>query len=124
MQSAAKKQRYYDRLLYEQIDRAFMEGKQPIVFGYSLGKGQEALKILLRGGYSVQLCAVANVTNAQAFRARAQNQLATVQVEAKIRQAGGLYRVYIGPYPARSDAERLGKRITQAFGFPTTVAAH
>jgi hypothetical protein len=41
------------RLLYEQIDRAFMEGKQPIVFGYSLGKSQEALKILLRGGYSV-----------------------------------------------------------------------
>ena len=26
---------------------------QPIVFGYSLGKSQEALKILLRGGYSV-----------------------------------------------------------------------
>ena len=78
----------------------------------------------MRGGYSVQLGAFANFTNAQAFLARAQNQLATVQVEAKIRQAGGLYRVYIGPYPARSDAERLGKRITQAFGFPTTVAAH
>jgi rare lipoprotein A len=78
----------------------------------------------MRGGYSVQLGAFANFANAQAFLARAQNQLATVQVEAKIRQAGGLYRVYIGPYPARTDAERLGDRITQAFGFPTTVAAH
>ena len=78
----------------------------------------------MRGGYSVQLGAFANFANAQAFLARAQNQLATAQVEAKIRQAGGLYRVYIGPYPARSDAERLGERITQAFGYPTTVAAH
>ena len=41
------------RLLYEQIDRAFSEGDQPVVLGYSLGKSQEALKILLRGGYSV-----------------------------------------------------------------------
>ena len=78
----------------------------------------------VRGGFSVQLGAFANFANAQAFLARAQNQLATAQVEAKIRQAGGLYRVYIGPYPARGDAERVGQRITQAFGFPTTVAAH
>ena len=78
----------------------------------------------VRGGYSVQLGAFANYTNAQAFLARAQNQLAAMPVEAKIRQAGGLYRVYIGPYPVKSDAERLGERITQAFGFPTTVAAH
>jgi rare lipoprotein A len=78
----------------------------------------------VRGGFSVQLGAFANFANAQAFLARAQNQLAMAQVEAKIRQAGGLYRVYIGPYPARGDAERVGQRITQAFGFPTTVAAH
>lgn len=40
-------------MLAAQIDRAFLEGKQPVVLGYSLGKSQEALKILLRGGYSV-----------------------------------------------------------------------
>ena len=76
------------------------------------------------GGYSVQLGAFANFANAQAFLAHAQNQLAAAQVEAKIRQAGGLYRVYIGPYPARSDAARVGERITQAFGFATSVAPH
>ena len=78
----------------------------------------------VRGGYSVQLGAFASFSNAQAFLARAQNQLVSVQVEPKIRQAGGLYRVYIGPYAVRSDAQRLGERITQAFGFPTTVAVH
>jgi len=76
------------------------------------------------GGYSVQLGAFANFANAQAFLTHAQNQLAAAQVEAKIRQAGGLYRVYIGPYPARTDAERVGERITQAFGFATSVAPH
>ena len=78
----------------------------------------------VRGGYSVQLGAFANYANAQVFLARVQNQLASLPVETKIRQAGGLYRVYIGPYPVRTDAERLGERITQAFGFSTTVATH
>lgn len=78
----------------------------------------------VRGGYSVQLGAFANYVNAQAFLAHVQNQLASVKVEARIRQAGGLYRVYVGPYADRSDAQRLGERITQAFGYPTTVAAH
>ena len=76
------------------------------------------------GGYSVQLGAFANFANAQAFLVRAQNQLAAAQVEAKIRQAGGLYRVYIGPYPARNAAERVGDRISAAFGFATTIAPH
>jgi rare lipoprotein A len=78
----------------------------------------------MQGGYSVQLGAFSNYANAQAFLARAQNQLANARVEAKIRQAGGLYRVYIGPYAGRSEAQRVGDRITSAFGFPTTIAAH
>jgi rare lipoprotein A len=78
----------------------------------------------MAGGFSVQLGAFASFANAQAFLARAQNQLATAQVEAKIRQAGGLYRVYIGPYPARNEAERVRGRITQAFGYATTIAPH
>jgi len=76
------------------------------------------------GGYSVQLGAFASFANAQSFLAHAQNQLAQATVEAKIRQAGGLYRVYIGPYTARDEAERVGERITQAFGFATTIAPH
>ena len=74
------------------------------------------------GGFAVQLGAFANYSNAKAFLARVENQLAQAGVEAKIRQAGGLYRVYIGPYPARDEAQRMGERISQVFGFPTTVA--
>jgi len=78
----------------------------------------------MQGGFSVQLGAFSNYPNAQAFLDRVQNQLANIRVEAKIRQAGGLYRVYIGPYSGRSEAQRIGERITNAFGFPTTIAAH
>ena len=41
------------RQLCEHIDRAFEARMQPVVFGYSLGKSQEALMILLSAGYSV-----------------------------------------------------------------------
>ncbi|MBS0326250.1 MAG: SPOR domain-containing protein, partial [Proteobacteria bacterium] len=74
------------------------------------------------GGYAVQLGAFANFSNAESFLARVQNQLAQVAVEPRIRQGGGLYRVYAGPYPGRDEARRVGERITQAFGYPVMVA--
>jgi rare lipoprotein A len=71
------------------------------------------------GSFSVQLGAFANFSNAQSFLAHMQNQLASAQVEPKIRQAGGLYRVYVGPYADREEARRAGDRIAQAFGLAT-----
>jgi rare lipoprotein A len=76
------------------------------------------------GGYAVQLGAFASYANAQNFLAHAQNQLASASVEPKVRQAGGLYRVYVGPYADRDEARRAGERITQAFGFATSVGPH
>ena len=75
-------------------------------------------------GYSVQLGAFANFANAQSFLGHVQNQLAAAQVEARIRQAGGLFRVYVGPYPEREEARRTGERLRQEFGFASTVAPH
>jgi rare lipoprotein A len=76
------------------------------------------------GGYAVQLGAFSTYANAQNFLAHAQNQLAGASVEAKVRQAGGLFRVYVGPYADRDEARRVGQRITQAFGFATSVGPH
>ena len=76
------------------------------------------------GGYAVQLGAFASYANAQNFLVHAQNQLASASVEAKVRQSGGLYRVYVGPYADRDEAHRVGERITQAFGFATSVGPH
>ena len=76
------------------------------------------------GGFAVQLGAFQNNFNAQNFLAHVQAQLATAQVEPKVREAGGLYRVYVGPYPDRDEAKRVADRLTSAFGFATAVAPH
>jgi len=76
------------------------------------------------GGFAVQLGAFANYANAQNFLAHVQNQLAAVPVEAKVRQLGGLFRVYVGPYPDREEARRVAERLNGAFGLATTVSQH
>jgi rare lipoprotein A len=72
--------------------------------------------------YTVQLGAFASYANARHFLEHAQNQIASAGVEARVRQAGGLYRVYLGPYAERDQARRVAERIAQAFGFATTIA--
>ncbi len=76
------------------------------------------------GGFAVQLGAFTNFGNAQNFLARVQGELATAQVQPKVREAGGLYRVYVGPYPNRDEARQVADRISGAFGFDATVAPH
>jgi Cft2 family RNA processing exonuclease len=41
--------------LYAAVDRALSDERVPIVLAYALGKGQEALELLLRRGYRVTL---------------------------------------------------------------------
>ena len=41
--------------LYAAVDRAFSDDRVPIVLAYALGKGQEALELLLRRNYPVSL---------------------------------------------------------------------
>ena len=83
----------------------------------SMPVGQEA------GGYVVQLGAFANNLNAQTFVAHVANQIAPLGVEAKVHETGGLYRVVVGPYPTRDDAQRSGDRLRDALGLETLVKA-
>jgi len=76
------------------------------------------------GGYSVQLGAFQNFGNAQNFLAHVRAQLVDAQVEPKVRETSGLYRVYVGPYGDRDEARRVADRITSAFGMATAVAPH
>ena len=75
-------------------------------------------------GFVVQLGAFGNYANAQVFLAHVQNQMATAEVEPRVRQQKGLWRVYVGPYANRDDARRAATRIAEAFGVPTAVTAH
>lgn len=75
-------------------------------------------------GFVVQLGAFANFANAQSFLAHVQNQTASASVEPRVRQSGGLWRVYVGPYADRDEAVRAADRIAGAFGFATAVRPH
>lgn len=76
------------------------------------------------GGFAVQLGAFQNYANAQSFLAHVQGQLASAQVEPKVRELRGIYRVYVGPYADRDEARRVADRITSAFGMATAIAPH
>ena len=76
------------------------------------------------GGFIVQLGAFANFANAQTFLAHVQNQTASAQVEPRVRQVQGLWRVYVGPYAERDEARRAAERIASVFGLATSVAVH
>ena len=73
------------------------------------------------GGYVVQLGAFSNYANAQAFVAQAENQIAPLGVEASVHEAGGLFRVVVGPYPTRDEASRTGERLRVALGLDNIV---
>jgi rare lipoprotein A len=75
-------------------------------------------------GYTVQLGAFASNANALNFLDHAKNQLVNAEVEPRVRQVDGLYRVYVGPYADRDEARRVAARLAQAFGFATTLTPH
>ncbi|HVF64459.1 MAG TPA: septal ring lytic transglycosylase RlpA family protein [Casimicrobiaceae bacterium] len=74
-------------------------------------------------GFVVQLGAFANFANAQAFVSHVGNQMQAAQVEPRVRQSQGLWRVYVGPYAGREEARRVADRIASAFGLPASVSA-
>ena len=76
------------------------------------------------GGFGVQLGAFASYPNAQNFVAHLANQLAPLGVEPKIRQVGGLFRVFVGPFPTREDAKQTADRLRDALGLTSTIAVH
>jgi len=75
------------------------------------------------GGYVVQLGAFANNANAQNFVASVANQTVALGVEAKVRQADGWFRVFVGPYATRDDAARNADRLRAALGLDGVVRA-
>ncbi len=77
-----------------------------------------------REGFVVQLGAFSNYANAQVFLAHVQNQMAAAEVEPRVRQQRGLWRVYVGPYANRDEASRVAERIAAAFGVATSVNVH
>jgi rare lipoprotein A len=72
-------------------------------------------------GFVIQLGAFANYLNAQAFIAHVQNQIAGLNVEARVHESAGLFRVVVGPYATREDARRGADRLRESIGVAGTI---
>jgi rare lipoprotein A len=72
-------------------------------------------------GIYVQLGAFAVRDNAEAFRARAMHQLAWLNETIQMNNGGGLYRLQLGPYRDRAEAERVAARIRESMELKPTM---
>ena len=70
----------------------------------------------LRGEVFLQLGAFSNAENAESLRSHLSRELDWLDEAIQVSSAAGLFRVQIGPYAKRPDAERVAERIRLALG--------
>ncbi len=63
------------------------------------------------GGVYLQLGAFSMRDNAELFRAKVYKELAWLNDPMQVESQGGLYRLWLGPYPTQDDARRMAERI-------------
>ena len=71
----------------------------------------------LEKGLFIQLGAFASADNAQSLRARLLRELDWLNEEIQIYAQTGLFRVHLGPYAQRAEAEKVASKIQQALGY-------
>ena len=71
-------------------------------------------------GIYLQLGAFSGNDNAESLRAHLTHELDWLGESILVIPGGKLYRVQLGPYMSRSDAEKVAERIRQSHGFKPT----
>ena len=74
-------------------------------------------------GVFLQLGAFASAENAESLRSHLLRELDWLNEGIQINAGGGMHRVHLGPYPNRTDAEKVAERIRLALGYRPTVVA-
>ncbi|MDR2016737.1 MAG: SPOR domain-containing protein [Burkholderiales bacterium] len=70
----------------------------------------------------MQLGVFTNYANAETFLAHIQGVLDATRYNARVQQRDdGKYRVFIGPWPQRADAQQAATHLNEAFGLTTFV---
>src|SRR5882762_8645811 len=73
------------------------------------------------GGMFVQLGAFSVEENADAFLRKMRVDLGWLAGSMQLYRGEGLYKVHVGPYPDRGEAERVAERIRRELGFTPFV---
>ena len=74
------------------------------------------------GGLFIQLGAFSSAVNAENLRAHLARELDWLNETIRINHGGGVYRVQLGPYSRRTDAERVSEKIRKALGYKPVLA--
>lgn len=72
-------------------------------------------------GFYLQIGAFSHLDNAENFRARVYQQLGWLTDTIQIKTGEGLYRLHLGPYRDRAEAERIASRIRETLELKPTV---
>jgi rare lipoprotein A len=72
-------------------------------------------------GVYLQLGAFANGDNARNLSARFEHDLDWLGQPIRVNASGGIYRLHIGPYASRADAEAVAARIQNEQGFRPSI---
>jgi rare lipoprotein A len=70
-----------------------------------------------RNGIFLQLGAFSNAENAESLRAHLSRELSWLNEAIQITAAAGLFRVQLGPYTQRAEAESVAEKIRAALGY-------
>ena len=72
-------------------------------------------------GIFLQLGAFANEENAENLRDHLARDLEWLTDPIRIHTAGNIHRLHLGPYPNRTDAERVAQQIKSSLGYAPTI---
>lgn len=74
-------------------------------------------------GVFLQLGAFASADNAESLRSHLLRELDWLNEGIQVSAGGGMYRVHLGPYTSRTDAEKVAERIRLALGYKPTFVS-
>lgn len=67
-------------------------------------------------GVFLQLGAFGSGSNAESFRSKIQPQLADLKLTARVALQANLYRVHVGPFQTRAEANQISEKLRESLG--------
>ena len=73
------------------------------------------------GGVYLQLGAFGSNNNAESFRSKIQPQLADLKLAAQVALQANLYRVNVGPFRSRAEANQISEKLRESLGIRPVI---
>ncbi|MBK6677488.1 MAG: septal ring lytic transglycosylase RlpA family protein [Rhodocyclaceae bacterium] len=81
-------------------------------------------EVVDRGGIYLQLGAFGNADNAERLRERLARELGDIGERLRVKAAGGMFRLHLGPWASDEEAHRAVARLAELLDFRPVVVRH